>query len=88
MQSIGLLQEAMRALEFEIAAHGESGRDLLAAVGTVEEKALSREVFRTSVMTDAEIRGRLLTVFHTRRHNSDGWVPTFDINVSPDPVDP
>lgn len=39
-------------------------------------------------MTDAEIRYRLLTVFYARRHNSMGWVPTSDIDLSPDAVDP
>jgi hypothetical protein len=33
-------------------------------------------------ITDAELRGKLLTVFHGLRHNADGWVPTSDINVS------
>ena len=39
-------------------------------------------------MTDAEIRGRLLTNFYELRHNNDGWVPTSDINMSPDAVSP
>jgi len=33
-------------------------------------------------MTDAELRGRLLTFFYERRHNADGWVPTTDLIVS------
>jgi hypothetical protein len=32
-------------------------------------------------MTDAELRGRLLSIFYDRRHNSQGWVPTSDIDL-------
>ena len=38
-------------------------------------------------MTDAEIRGRLLTHFHSLRHRNGGWVPISDINLAPDPVE-
>src|SRR5205807_1828533 len=33
-------------------------------------------------ITDSELRGELLTVFHGLRHNADGWVPTSDMNVT------
>jgi restriction system protein len=33
-------------------------------------------------MTDAELRGKLLKSFYSRRHNADGWAPTSDIDVS------
>ena len=33
-------------------------------------------------MTDAELRGKLLTIFYERRHNNDGWVPTSEMNLS------
>jgi hypothetical protein len=40
----------------------------------------------TSPMTDAEIRGRLLKHFYELRNNNDGWVPTSEIILSPEPV--
>jgi len=33
-------------------------------------------------MSDADLRGKLLAVFHERRHNAQGWVPTSDLNLS------
>ena len=38
-------------------------------------------------MTDAEIRGRLLTQFHALRHSNGGWVPISDINLAPEAVE-
>jgi len=38
-------------------------------------------------MTDAEIRGRLLTHFHALRHSNGGWVPISDIILAPEPVE-
>jgi hypothetical protein len=38
-------------------------------------------------MTDAEIRGRLLTQVHALRHSNGGWVPISDINLAPVPVE-
>jgi Protein of unknown function (Hypoth_ymh) len=40
----------------------------------------------TSPMTDAEIRGRLLKHFYELRNSNDGWVPTSQIILSPEPV--
>jgi hypothetical protein len=38
------------------------------------------------MISDAEIRFRLLTHFYALRHNAGGWVPAGDIILSPDPV--
>jgi hypothetical protein len=34
------------------------------------------------VATEAEMRGRLLTVFYELRHSNDGWVPASDTNLA------
>jgi hypothetical protein len=47
----------------------------------------ARRARRGALMTDAEIRGRLLEHFNNLQHNNGGWVPISDIILAPEPVE-
>ena len=81
-QSIVLLEQAIQGLEEEFILEPSPP----AWQQVAHHEATSNSTSPT--ITEADIRGRLLAIFHDRRHNADGWVPTSDINMSPDAVSP
>jgi hypothetical protein len=83
-RSIALLEQAIQGLEEEFVP--ESELVLLAQEHVADHRATSNS--RSPTITEAQIRGRLLAIFHDRQHDAEGWVPTSDINMSPDPVSP
>ena len=68
--------------DFEIGFAG--GSNQMRAPETPASRPVALE---HSQLTDADIRGQLLKVFYDRRLNADGWVPTSDIDLSPNAVD-
>jgi hypothetical protein len=78
--AIVLLEQAIQGLEEEFIPEPEPSPPAQVA----DHQATSNST--TPAITEAHIRGRLLAIFHDRRHNADGWVPTSAINMSPDVV--
>ncbi len=84
-RALALLGQAIQGLEEEFIADVEQPTERSLSKQPAADVARAQWGF---MISDAEIRGRVLAILYNLRDSNGGIVPLSDINFSPDPVSP